>query len=102
MALNNSFLRSQHGCALCDASTQCCAEARRSPITVEPLWLFCTEKRLADGEVAIRAVRKLALVCFLVQTTAKRGWDTLENGELLKAAEAEGFDVLVTPDKNIR
>ena len=26
----------------------------------------------------------------------------LENGELLEAAEAAGFDVLVTPDKNIR
>ena len=37
-----------------------------------------------------------------VQTTAERGWDTLENGELLTAAEAAGFDVLVTPDKNIR
>jgi hypothetical protein len=37
-----------------------------------------------------------------VQTTAERGWDTLENGELLKAAEAAGFNVLVTPDKNIR
>lgn len=30
------------------------------------------------------------------------GWDTLTNGELLKAAENAGFDVLVTPDKNIR
>jgi hypothetical protein len=28
--------------------------------------------------------------------------DTLENGELLKAAEAAGFNVPVTPDKNIR
>src|SRR3974390_1421245 len=37
-----------------------------------------------------------------VQTTAERGWDTLESGEFLKAAEAAGFDVLVTPDKNIR
>jgi hypothetical protein len=37
-----------------------------------------------------------------VQTTAERGWDTLENSELLKAAEAAGFNVLVTPDKNIR
>ena len=37
-----------------------------------------------------------------VQTTAERGWATLENGELLRAAEAAGFDVLVTPDKNIR
>lgn len=37
-----------------------------------------------------------------VQTTAERGWDTLENGELLKAAKAAGFDVLVTPEKNMR
>jgi len=34
-----------------------------------------------------------------VQTTAERRWDTLENGELLEAAEAAGFNVLVTPDK---
>jgi hypothetical protein len=38
----------------------------------------------------------------IVETTAERGWDTLGNGELLKAAEAAGFDVPVTPDKNIR
>lgn len=37
-----------------------------------------------------------------VQTAAQRGWDTLKNGELLKIAEGAGFDVLVTPDKNIR
>ena len=37
-----------------------------------------------------------------VQTTAQRGWDKLKNGELLEAAEDAGFDVLVTPDKNIR
>jgi hypothetical protein len=37
-----------------------------------------------------------------VQTASERGWDTLQNGELLKAAEVAGFDVLVTPDKNIR
>ena len=37
-----------------------------------------------------------------VQTTAERGRDTLANRELLKAAEAAGFNVLVTPDKNIR
>jgi hypothetical protein len=30
------------------------------------------------------------------------GWDTLSNGELLKAAEEAGFDVLLTTDKNIR
>lgn len=30
------------------------------------------------------------------------GWDTLNNGDLLNVAEASGFDVLVTTDKNIR
>ena len=30
------------------------------------------------------------------------GWDRLENGELLYAAEQAGYDVLVTPDRNIR
>lgn len=30
------------------------------------------------------------------------GWEQLVNGELLDAAEAAGFDVLVTTDKNLR
>src|SRR5271170_7937412 len=29
------------------------------------------------------------------------GWDTLVNGELLKAAEEGGFEVLLTTDKNM-
>jgi len=29
------------------------------------------------------------------------GWDRLENGDLLKAAEEAGFEVLVTTDKNM-
>jgi len=37
-----------------------------------------------------------------VETAWQRGWDRLKNGELLKAAEEAGFEVLVTPDKNIR
>jgi hypothetical protein len=31
-----------------------------------------------------------------------RGWEELENGELLNEAEAAGFEVLVTTDRNIR
>jgi hypothetical protein len=31
-----------------------------------------------------------------------RGWEKLSNGELLAAAEEEGFDLLLTTDKNIR
>jgi hypothetical protein len=31
-----------------------------------------------------------------------RGWEELDNGQLLDAAEAAGFEVLVTTDKNLR
>ncbi|PYT44679.1 MAG: hypothetical protein DMG47_09890 [Acidobacteria bacterium] len=37
-----------------------------------------------------------------VETAWQRGWDKLKNGDLLRAAEEAGFEVLVTPDKNIR
>jgi hypothetical protein len=32
----------------------------------------------------------------------ERGWDRLVNGELIAVAEAAGFDLLLTTDKNIR
>ena len=38
----------------------------------------------------------------VVRTAAQEGWDKLRNGELLNVAEAAGFDVFLTPDKNIR
>ena len=37
-----------------------------------------------------------------VRTAAEQQWTTLENGQLLEAAETNGFDVLLTTDKNIR
>jgi glutamate racemase len=37
-----------------------------------------------------------------VRTVAQEGWATLENGELLDSAEAAGFGVLLTTDKNLR
>ena len=37
-----------------------------------------------------------------MQESRDQGWDELSNGELLTAAEAAGFEVLVTTDKNIR
>jgi len=37
-----------------------------------------------------------------VSTAAHEGSDRLQNGELLSAAEAAAFDVLVTTDKNMR
>ncbi len=43
-----------------------------------------------------------ALPLHNVETSFERGWSTLVNGELLSAAEAAGFDVLVTTDMNLR
>ena len=37
-----------------------------------------------------------------VRTAAKMGWGELGNGELLRVAEAAGFDVLIICDKNLR
>lgn len=36
-----------------------------------------------------------------VRKAKAEGWDTLGNGELLAAAEAAGFELLITTDKNI-
>jgi hypothetical protein len=38
----------------------------------------------------------------IVVEAIARGWDRLSNGELLKAAEEAGFDLLLSTDKNIR
>lgn len=37
-----------------------------------------------------------------VSTAEECGWDQLENGDLLAAAEKAGFDLLLTADKNMR
>jgi hypothetical protein len=36
-----------------------------------------------------------------VKTAREQEWSTLLNGELLRAAEDAGFDVLLTTDKNL-
>ena len=46
------------------------------------------------------------LQSFLKDHTVKKtkdfGWDTLSNGELLRAAEEAAFEIFLTTDKNIR
>ena len=37
-----------------------------------------------------------------VEEARSHGWDTLQNGELLDAAEAAGFVVFVTTDRNLQ
>ena len=44
--------------------------------------------RFLDGHMVVEAIA--------------RGWDRLANGELLKAAEDAGFELLLSTDKNIR
>jgi hypothetical protein len=43
-----------------------------------------------------------ALVGHTVVEARERGWDRVSNGDLLNAAEAAGFQVLLTTDKNIQ
>jgi len=43
-----------------------------------------------------------ALEGHAVEEARSHGWNTLRNGELLDPAEAAGFDVLVTTDRNLR
>ena len=42
-----------------------------------------------------------ALAHHNIETAFERGWHTLNNGELLGAAEAAGFELLVTTDQNL-
>jgi hypothetical protein len=41
------------------------------------------------------------LIGHTVRTAAQEHWDTLQNGDLLTAAEHAGFEVFLTTDKNI-
>lgn len=42
------------------------------------------------------------LVGHTVVSAFEMGWAELENGDLLTAAESEGFDALITTDQNLR
>jgi hypothetical protein len=45
---------------------------------------------------------RYALVGHVVHTAYERGWSSLKNGELIAAAESEGFEVFLTTDKNLK
>jgi hypothetical protein len=45
---------------------------------------------------------RYALKGHVVVEAIERGWDRLVNGELIAEAEAAGFELLLTTDKNIR
>ncbi len=50
----------------------------------------------------VPAPLRYALKGHTIVEAIERGWDRLVNGELIAAAEAEGFEVLLTTDKNMR
>jgi hypothetical protein len=37
-----------------------------------------------------------------IETAHEKGWSDLKNGDLLSAAEAEGFEAFITTDQNLR
>jgi hypothetical protein len=37
-----------------------------------------------------------------VEPANERGWSELKNGDLISAAETEGFEVFVTTDRNLK
>jgi hypothetical protein len=43
-----------------------------------------------------------ALTAHVVVEAVEHGWESLDNGALLDAAEAGGFEIFITADKNIR
>ena len=42
------------------------------------------------------------LVSHQIETAYEQGWGSFQNGELLTQAEANGFEVLVTTDQNLK
>jgi hypothetical protein len=51
---------------------------------------------------SVPAPLRYALKDHVVVEAVERGWEALGNGALLDAAEAAGFEVFITADKNIR
>ena len=58
-------------------------------------------RRVLQDHCVPRPFRDLLTGC-AVSTAAEMGWAQLKNGELLDAAEATGFEVLITADRNLR
>jgi hypothetical protein len=48
-----------------------------------------------------RTLAKYLIENHTVTEARSRGWDQLNNGDLLREAETSGFDVLITTDKNL-
>ena len=43
-----------------------------------------------------------ALAGHVILTAFEQGWSNLQNGDLIRVAEAEGFQTLITTDQNLK
>lgn len=59
------------------------------------------KKLLLDENLPIKLKYRLQEFCN-IYTVSDKGWNSLENGDLLKAMKQEGFDYLLTSDKNLQ
>jgi predicted nuclease of predicted toxin-antitoxin system len=57
-------------------------------------------KILIDQNVSARLAR--LLTGHVVVHASRKGWAELTNGDLLTAAEVDGFELMITADQNIR
>jgi len=58
-------------------------------------------KVLLDENLPVKLKYRLQDVCE-IYTVRDKGWNALENGDLIKVMEDENFDYLITSDKNLR
>ena len=58
-------------------------------------------KVLLDENLPLKLKYRLQDICE-IYTVKDKGWNALENGDLLTALEKDGFDYLITSDKNLQ
>ena len=56
---------------------------------------------LPDENLTVKLKHRLQVICE-IYTVNDKGWNALENGDLLTAMEKDGFDYLITSDKNLQ
>lgn len=59
------------------------------------------KKVLLDENLPLKLKYRLQDVCE-IYTVNDKGWNALENGELINAMQGDGFDYLLTSDKNLQ
>ncbi len=59
------------------------------------------KKVLLDENLPVKLKYRLQDICE-IYTVRDKGWNALENGDLLNAMQQEGFDYLITSDKNLQ